>query len=148
MWGKIKIGNTSKQTLDLNKQTATLIILYHAIKADNIESFEEIELLQQIISKSPIFETNSYKEDRNLIIQVKKYCIQQDEKLLDDAIKILPPNLQKAALYMAIEMVFIDGVVTDDEKKFIEKLAHKIDMGLEKVKSAIEIFSTIYLIEK
>ena len=49
---------------------------------------------------------------------------------------------------MSIEMVFVDGILTEEEKKFIEALAKKIGIDIEKVKNAIEIFSTIYLIEE
>jgi uncharacterized tellurite resistance protein B-like protein len=145
LWESIKARKKSYESLELNEQTAVLIILHFTISADGTENFEEVELLQQIVSKSPLFEENSYKQDKQLIAQVKNYCGTQGISILDKAINILPPHLQKAVVYMAIEMVFVDGKVTEKEKAFIEMLSSKVDLELEKVKSAIEIFSAIYI---
>jgi uncharacterized tellurite resistance protein B-like protein len=145
LWENLKISSKPNADFVLNEQTAVLAILHYTMKCDDVESHEEVELLQQIVSKSPLFEENSYKQDKKLILQVKNYCNAQDISILDKALGVLSPNLQIAAIYMAIEMVFVDGKLTESEKEFIELVASKVKMDLEKVKSAIEIFSTIYM---
>ena len=145
VWKSLQINKRLHNEFELNEKTALLVVLHFAAKVDGIESVEEIDLLQQIVSKSPLFEENSYKQDRKLISQVKQYCLEHDDSILDKAIGFLSPNLQKVAIFMAIEMVFVDGVLKDSEKEFIEQLAKKVNLDLNQVKCAIEVFSTIYM---
>lgn len=147
MWSKIKIKTNTRSQFQLNTQTSVLVILYMTMKADNYESEAENGLMQQIISKSPIFKTNSFKEDKNLIIDTRNYCDSHDnqDKFLQDAIELLPDSIKKAAFFLALEMVFVDGNVTEEEIAFIESLSAKIGTDSNLVEAAIEIFSTIYL---
>lgn len=134
------------EKLELNTQTAILIILYFAIKADKSESKEEMELLQYVVSGSPIFNNNSYKEDKKLIYSVKNYCDSGSIDLLDSAISILDKKHQKIAFFLAVEMLFVDGVITSEENRFINELASKCDIAESSIDSAIEVFSTLYIL--
>ena len=134
------------EKLELNTQTAVLIILYYAIKADKSESQEEMELLQYVVSGSPIFDNNSYKEDKKLIYSVKNYCDNHSADLLDDALAVLDKKYQKIAFFLAIEMLFVDGVITNEENQFINDLAAKCDIPQSSIDAAIEVFSTLYIL--
>lgn len=134
------------EELQLNTQTAILVILYFSIKADSSESKEEMELLQYVVSGSPIFNNNSYKEDKKLIYSVKNYCDSSSIDLLDRAISILDKKYKKIAFFLAVEMLFVDSVITSEENRFINELASKCEISQSSINAAIEVFSTLYIL--
>ena len=105
-----------------------------------------MELLQYVVSGSPIFDNNSYKEDKKLIYSVKNYCDTHSADLLDDALAVLDKKYQKIAFFLAIEMLFVDGVITNEENQFINDLAAKCDIPQSSIDAAIEVFSTLYIL--
>ena len=61
------------------------------------------------------------------------------EKLMDQAVPAVPPELRETAFCNAVDIVLADGIVEPDEKEFIDKLSTQMEMDESRAKAIIKV---------
>jgi len=128
---------------EMNTQRAVLLIVYSAIKADDLETEKESLLLVHLTAKSPLYEMNTDHMDELLIQEVKQYWSSRSNAL-DTAIEFLSPEKRKMAFVMACEAIFVDGIVNEEETTFIHQLRDKMQIDEDVAKAAVQTFNILY----
>lgn len=119
-----------------NTQRAVMTIVFGAMTADGEVEDEEITRLRSMCARSPIFASNSKDEDDAVIRWVNDAIDRLGNDALSTAAEALTPELRETAFAFACEMVLADGIVGQDEERYIGKIAEALDIG-ESVGSAI-----------
>jgi len=61
------------------------------------------------------------------------------EKLMQQSIPAVPPELRETAFANAVDIVLADGIVEPDEKEFIDKLSGQLEMEEKRAKAIIKV---------
>lgn len=61
------------------------------------------------------------------------------EKLMEQSIPAVPPELRETAFANAVDIVLADGIVEPDEKEFIDKLSSQLEMEEKRAKAIIKV---------
>lgn len=116
----------SKAEPAFNTQKSVMTIVIAALLADGDASDEEVGRLRSMCARSPIFASNSKEEDDAVIGFALNVHKQLGFECVKKAAANLKPELRETAFAFATEIVLADGIVGDDEEKFIGALAETL----------------------
>ncbi len=117
-------GTASDVKLAMNSAEALAAICLVAIAADGYLSKSEEAEMTLRLSRMRLFQDSSESLEHiqdSLVSKLKKYGPQA---LIESARAALPPSLAPTAFAIAVDLVFADGIVSAEERAFIDDLRH------------------------
>lgn len=135
-------SETTSLTLDLD--TAFLTILLMANAADGELAEEEKEALSATLKRMQLFKSRSAKQREQLFNQsITIFNEHNSCDIFAAAKKALPPKLRETAFAAAADLVFSDGVITEEEGVFLGRMWKALaisDATGKKILDVMEIF--------
>lgn len=135
-------SETTSLTLDLD--TAFLTILLMANAADGELAEEEKEALSATLKRMHLFKTRSSKQIEQLFNQsITIFNEHNSCDIFAAAKKALPAKLRETAFAAAADLVFSDGVITEEEGVFLGRMWKALaisDATGKKILDVMEIF--------
>ncbi|MGI8935236.1 MAG: tellurite resistance TerB family protein [Phormidesmis sp.] len=117
-------GRVSDVKLAMNSAEALAAICLVAIAADGYLSKSEEAEMTLRLSRMRLFQDSTESLEHiqdSLVSRLKKYGPQA---LIESARAALPPSLAPTAFTIAVDLVFADGIVSAEERAFIDDLRH------------------------
>ncbi|WP_121967636.1 tellurite resistance TerB family protein [Leptolyngbya sp. BC1307] len=117
-------GRVSDVKLAMNSAEALAAICLVAIAADGYLSKSEEAEMTLRLSRMRLFQDSTESLEHiqdSLVSRLKKYGPQA---LIESARAVLPPSLAPTAFTIAVDLVFADGIVSAEERAFIDDLRH------------------------
>ncbi|KKB08150.1 tellurite resistance TerB family protein [Devosia chinhatensis] len=111
-------------------QDALIHVMIVAATSDSAITEKELTRITALIDRLPVFEGF----DRTRLETVANQCADilngQDglDKVLDDAIAVLPAKLQDTAYALAVEVTAVDLYLEQEELRFLELLRDKLSL--------------------
>lgn len=113
----------SESTKEMSKGEAFAAVLLGAAAADGHIAEEEAHSLWTIIGRMKMYSNWSPDKFNSTMDRLVKNLKRSGlEALLERAAQYLPEELHETAFANACDIVLADGVVEDDEKKFLQNL--------------------------
>lgn len=120
-------GESNKE---MSKGEAFAAVLLGAAAADGHIAEEEARGLWTIIGRMRMYSNWSPDKFNSVMDRLVKNLKRAGlEAFLDRAVKYLPRELHETAFANACDVVLADGVVEDDEKKFLHLLQRALDVS-------------------
>lgn len=141
---KVKIFNTQAAEIDkqdkLNAAESFAAIALAAVASDGFLSDEEAQSIPFILSRMKLFQTYSDDMMRKLFDKLLGKLKREGVSALFYAAKdSLPESLRQTAFAVATDLVLADGVVTDEEKAFLDELYRALDVSEELANKIIDV---------
>lgn len=140
-------ANSESETvsLTLDVDIAFLTILLMANAADGEIAEEEKEALAATLKRMHIFKSRSTKQTQQLINEsVAVFKEHNSCDIFAAAKKALPPPLRETALAAAVDLVFADGVVTDEEGDFLGAMWKALGISDATGKKIIDVMAIFH----
>lgn len=134
-------GTASDVRLAMNSAEAFAAICLVAIAADGYLSKSEETEVTLRLSRMRLFQdaTESLEHiQASLISRLKKHGPQA---LIESARAALPPSLAPTAFAIAVDLVFADGIVSAEERTFIDDLRHILVISDELALKIVEVIT-------
>ena len=115
-------------------------VMLGASACDGHIADEEVQSLMTILHRMKLYSRitpNQFGSMMDRILGVLKRG--GPEKLMEQAIPALPPELRETAFANAVDVVLADGIVEPDEKEFIDKLSMQLEMDEKRAKAIIKV---------
>ena len=124
----------------LNAAEAFAAIALAAVASDGYLSDEEAQSIPFILSRMKLFQTYSDDMMRKLFDKLLgKLKREGVSALFNAATDSLPESLRHTAFAIATDLVLADGVVTDDEKTFLDELYQALEVSEELANKIIDV---------
>ena len=136
-----KVFNTQPGETDkLNAAEAFAAIALAAVASDGYLSDEEAHSMPIILSRMKLFQSYSDDMMRKLFDKLLHKFRKEGVAALFHAAKgSLPDSLRQTAFAVATDLVLADGVVTDEEKSFLDELYRALEVEEELGNKIIDV---------
>ena len=136
-----KVFNTqSGETDKLNAAESFAAVALAAVASDGYLSDEEAQSIPIILSRMKLFQTYSDDMMRKLFDKLLSKLKRDGVSALFHAAKdALPESLRHTAFAVATDLVLADGVVTDEEKVFLDELYRALEVSEELANKIIDV---------
>lgn len=115
--------------IKLDKKEAFGAVAVAAVASDGDVSPEEVQRIAIDLMTLKAFRKSDLRDLSNVLNKVAGLAKKRGIGPLLQAAKVsLSPEELAAAFFVAVDLVLADGVVEDNEKKFLEELQHTIGM--------------------
>ena len=130
----------------MSSAEAFAAITLAAIASDGYLNDAEVQALSLGLSRMKLFQTYS-DEARAKLLDRFLTLIRQDgfSKLFERAKSYLPKDLRDTVFAVATDLILADGLVTDEERQFLEQLQRSLELSDE---AALEIVRVILIKNK
>ena len=115
-------------------------VMLGASACDGHIADEEVQSLMTILHRMKLYSRvtpNQFGSMMDRLLGVLKRG--GPEKLMDQAVPAVPPELRETAFANAVDIVLADGIVEPDEKEFIDKLSGQMEMEEKRAKAIIKV---------
>lgn len=117
------LSGQSSASTTLNKQEAFLAVLLITVAADGHVSDEESEGLIAISNRVQLLKNQTAQEFGSSIRKLQALLQKHGANfVLAKAFEALPTQLRETVFANAVDLVFADGSVEDEEKQILEKI--------------------------
>jgi uncharacterized tellurite resistance protein B-like protein len=107
----------------LNKQEGFAGILYTVIAADGHISDEEVDEFTARITRMKLFADLREGDFGRMLDKIRRTISKKGvASMLAESAAALSPELKETAFVVAVDMIFADGTVEDEEKSLVEHL--------------------------
>lgn len=136
-----KVFNAQSADVEkLNAAESFAAIALAAVASDGYLSDEEAQSIPFILSRMKLFQTYSDDMMRRLFDKLLgKLKRDGVAALFLSAKDSLPENLKQTAFAVATDLVLADGVVTNDEKEFLDELYKALEIPEEVARNVIDV---------
>jgi uncharacterized tellurite resistance protein B-like protein len=136
------LGGQDKDSLALNPQEAFASILLVTIAADGYISDEEAQGFNTVINRRQLYRGMGGTPFSSMIDKLLGLLKRKGAPfLLSKAVEVLPQDLKETAFTVAVDMVFADGTVEQQEKELIESMKTSLGLSDELAMEIIEVIS-------
>lgn len=124
----------------LNGAEAFAAIALAAVSADGYLSDEEAESIPYILSRMNLFQSYANNQMERLFDKLLTIMKTQGVAVLLAAAKTtLPENLEQTAFAIATDLILSDGLVTPEEKIFLEQLYQVLEIPEATAQNIIDV---------
>lgn len=115
-------------------------ILLGASACDGHIADEEVQSLFTNLGRMKMYQRYTEKNWNTLINRLLGLLKRKGvDELLEKAAEALPSELHATAFANACDIVLADGVVEDEEKEFLEKLQHRLELPEEEALNIVQV---------
>ncbi|MFA5861446.1 MAG: tellurite resistance TerB family protein [Candidatus Thermoplasmatota archaeon] len=134
------LGTSSTEKLTEPEGMAGIVLC--AVAADGVITEEESAGLGTTLSRMSIYSSMSNR-DMNKIFEklIKIVRTQGVEQLMTLSAAAISPKLKQTAFAVATDLLFADGVVAPEEKRFLEKIQKSLDVSDDLAVKIVEVIS-------
>jgi len=130
----------TSETEKLNAAEAFAAIALAAVASDGYLSDEEAHSMPIILSRMKLFQSYSDDMMRKLFDKLLgKFRRDGVSSLFHAAKESLPESLRQTAFAVATDLVLADGVVTDEEKAFLDELYRALEVNEDLANKIIDV---------
>lgn len=124
----------------LNKQEAFAAIMLAIIAADGDISDEEVEDFGARVNRMQLFNNMSGRQFPDMINKLFRILKKSGvSELINKAVPALTPDLRETVFVVAVDMIFSDGIVENEEKAMIEKLHAQLEISDALVAQTLDV---------
>ncbi len=136
-----KVFNTQNNEPDkLNAAESFAAIALAAVASDGYLSDEEAQSIPFILARMKLFQSYSDDMMRKLFDKLLGKLKREGVSALFHAAKdSLPESLRHTAFAVATDLVLADGIVTDEEKVFLDELYQALEVSEELANTIIDV---------
>lgn len=117
-------------------------ILLSVIASDGDIGDEEVDTINLIVNRHPIFRTQSAADHKRMVDEQLSILRKQGVDVLSEkAAGDLPERLRATVFALAVDFVLADGQVDQAEERLIEKLRSQLGIGLEDAEAVVGVLS-------
>lgn len=114
----------------LNDRDAFAGIALTAVSADGVLAEEEALLLTTTFSRMKLFRDVRESQLRQGLERLAAYGKEHgNDALIDECARTVPAELRPTAFAVAADLLLADGVVTDGERRYLERLQKALGVG-------------------
>jgi tellurite resistance protein len=125
----------------LNKQEGFAAILYAVIAADGHISDEEVDEFVARISRMKLFADLTQGQFGHILDKIRRTISKKGvSTLITESAQALSPELKETAFVVAVDMIFADGIVEDEEKALVETIQGALEISDSLAAQALDIF--------
>lgn len=136
---------SSANEIELELEEAFLVILLLANEADGEVAPEETQALAVALERMHIFKSLSNDQIEDLFEQTVDIFNQySSQTIFAAAKKALPIELRETAFAAATDLVFSDGVITEEEENFLGNLWGSLDISDEIGQKILEVMEILH----
>lgn len=137
---------TEKKYVPADIREAYSVVLYCCANAEGNIGDEEIIFIDTLFQTMSIFKDHDGAE--YLQIAEKVYSNYNPQELIEGSFNFLKENLRPQLFCYCCDVFLADGIVTEEEKKILEKLAEISGIDVETTKKIVEVALLRNVIEK
>ncbi|MBO3463890.1 tellurite resistance TerB family protein [Aetokthonos hydrillicola Thurmond2011] len=139
LFDKVLVSQTQVQEA-LNPAEAFAAITLAATASDGYLSEEETRILYSALSRMKLFRSYPYDVMNRMFDRLLTILRRQGlDILFNTAKESLPYNLREAAFAVATDLVLADGIVTQEEKDFLNDLYQALDIPGELATQIVQV---------
>ncbi|MEH2301740.1 tellurite resistance TerB family protein [Nostoc sp.] len=137
------LGTESQTQAALNPEEAFAVIILVATASDGYLSVEQANSITSVLSRTKLFKSYPHEMMNRLFDKILGILQGDDFNTLFDAAKnSLSQDLREAAFAVATDLVLAEGIVTEEEKYFLNDLYQALGVSSE---IAIKIVQVILI---
>lgn len=134
------LGSQTQVQEALNPAEAFAAITLAATASDGYLSEEETRILYSVLSRMKLFRSYPYDVMNRMFERLLTILRRQGlDVLFNTAKESLPYNLREAAFAVATDLVLADGIVTQEEKDFLNDLYQALDIPGELATQIVQV---------
>jgi len=124
----------------LDEKEALVAILFETVGADGIPALEELTQLGMTLNKLPVFREFSQVDFERMFTRLGEMHDRiGGPELVARAASVLPKDLHAPAFVNAVDLIFADGEINEDEEAIIADLAEKLGIEHDDGQTIIEV---------
>jgi len=124
---------------ELSIEDALLTIAVCAAESGKKAGFDYIPRIVALAQVNPLFSEKIESLRKTIYHLVNAITAGDQQKFVDLAIRSLPSELKEKAFTWAAEAAIENGILADEKKQFLEKLAAKLSVGSAVAKRIIGV---------
>lgn len=137
-----KVFGAKEATDELSPAEAYAAVALAAIAADGYLSEEESHGVSFMLSRTQLFKNYSNDVIRRMFDKLLSMLKRNGlGSLVDAAKKSLPYEMRESAFAVATDLIFADGVVTEDEQRFINQLYESLEINPETALQIVQVIA-------
>jgi tellurite resistance protein len=134
------LGSQTQIKEALNPAEAFAAITLAATASDGYLSEDEARVIYSALSRMKLFRSYPYDVMNRMFDRLLTILRRQGlDTLFNTAKESLPHNLREAAFTVATDLVLADGIVTQEEKDFLNDLYQALDIPSELATQIVQV---------
>ncbi len=140
LFDKFRSGAGSNAAYTLEEASSG--VLLSVVGSDGHISDEEAEFFGLVANRHPIFRDQSAPDFRRMIDKMMR-ILKRDgwEAMIDKCAADLPPAMKPTVFALAVDFVFADGSVEEEEKRLVARLQRALGISDDVADAAVEVLA-------
>jgi tellurite resistance protein len=139
LFDKVSLSQTQVKEA-LSPAEAFAAITLAATASDGYLSEDEVRVIYSALSRMKLFRSYPYDVMNRMFDRLLSILRRQGlDTLFNTAKESLPYNLRQAAFTVATDLVLADGIVTQEEKDFLNDLYQALDIPSELATQIVQV---------